>query len=117
MGTFYLVIPFYLNNYVFDRNSRRWTLIIDPQSSANNWIKNFEKKNRLCVIQLSQPDYLRVLENAIQYGLPVLLENIGTMLDPIMDSVLQKEVFRQSGTRYVKLGENIVEYNDSFRYI
>lgn len=49
-----------------------------------------EKENRLCIIQLSQPDYLRVLENAIQYGLPVLLENVGLELEPIMESVLMK---------------------------
>lgn len=89
--------------------------MIDPQSYASNWIKNLEKENRLCVIQLSQPDYLRVLENAIQYGLPVLVEDVGTELDPIMESVLMKEVFRQSGSRYIKLGENAVEYNDTFR--
>lgn len=107
------------NNDFFysDRSSRRWTLVIDPQNYASNWIKNFEKENRLCVIQLNQPDYLRVLENAIQYGLPVLLENVGCELDPLMESVLMKEVFRQSGSRYIKLGENIVEYNDTFRYI
>lgn len=101
----------------FRRNTCRWPLIIDPQGYANKWIKNYEKENRLCVIQLSQPDYLRVLENAIQYGLPVLLENIGLELEPIMESVLMKEVFRQSGSRHIKLGENIVEYNDAFRYV
>lgn len=26
-----------------------------------------------------------------------------------------KEVFRQSGSRHIKLGENIIEYNDAFR--
>lgn len=97
------------------RNTRRWTLIIDPQGFANKWIKNLEKENRLCIIQLSQPDYLRVLENAIQYGLPVLLENVGLELEPIMESVLMKEVFRQSGSRHIKLGDNIVEYNDAFK--
>lgn len=74
-----------------------------------------EKENRLCIIQLSQPDYLRVLENAIQYGLPVLLENVGLELESIIESVLMKEVFRQSGSRHIKLGENIIEYNDAFK--
>lgn len=89
--------------------------MIDPQGHANKWIKNVEKSNRLCVIRLNQPDYLRVLENAIQYGLPVLLENVGHDLEPILDSVLFQEVFKQSGTMNVRLGENIVEYNDAFK--
>lgn len=103
------------DSFHFCRNTRRWTLIIDPQGFANKWIKNLEKENRLCIIQLSQPDYLRVLENAIQYGLPVLLENVGLELEPIMESVLMKEVFRQSGSRHIKLGDSNIEYNDAFR--
>lgn len=91
-------------------------MISDPQGFANKWIKNLEKENRLCIIQLSQPDYVRVLENAIQYGLPVLLENVGhEPIEPIMESVLMKEVFRQSGSRHIKLGESIIEYNDAFK--
>lgn len=89
--------------------------MIDPQGHANKWIKNVEKGNRLCVIRLNQPDYLRVLENAIQYGLPVLLENVGHDLEPILDSVLYQEVFKQSGTMNVRLGDNIIEYNDAFK--
>lgn len=46
--------------------------MIDPQGQANKWIKNMEKANRLGVIRLSQPDYTRVLENSIQFGLPVV---------------------------------------------
>lgn len=51
----------------------------------------------------------------MQYGLPVLVENVELDLDPIMEPILAKEVFRQSGSRFIKLGEKIVEYNDAFR--
>jgi dynein heavy chain len=30
-------------------NSRRWSLMIDPQGQANKWIKNLEKENDLKV--------------------------------------------------------------------
>lgn len=74
-----------------------------------------EKENRLCVIRLSQPDYTRVLENAIQFGLPVLLENIGEELDPILEAILLKQTFKHGGTLCVKLGDSIIEYNNAFR--
>lgn len=45
--------------------------MIDPQGQANKWVKSMEKANSLGVIRLSNPDYVRVLENAIQYGQPV----------------------------------------------
>lgn len=99
------------------RNARRWPLMIDPQGQANKWVKNLEKENRLCIIRLNQPDYTRVLENAIQFGLPVLLENVGEELDPLLEPVLLKQVFKQAGAMCLKLGDAIIEYNNNFRYL
>lgn len=45
--------------------------MIDPQGQANKWVKNMEKSNNLGVIRLTQSDYVRLLENAIQFGQPV----------------------------------------------
>ena len=54
-------------------NANRWPLCIDPQGQANKWIKNMEKKNNLHVIKLTDQDYVRTLENCIQFGTPVSL--------------------------------------------
>lgn len=89
--------------------------MIDPQGQANKWIKNMEKANRLCIVRMSQPDFTRVLENAIQFGLPVLLENIGEEIDPLLESILLKQTFKQSGSMCMKLGDSIIEYNPAFR--
>ena len=51
--------------------------MIDPQGQANKWIKNMERANNLHVIKLTDGDFVRTLENCIQFGTPVLLENIG----------------------------------------
>lgn len=62
-----------LTNTVFlvsFRNARRWPLMIDPQGQANKWIKNMEKTNSLQLIKFSEPDYVRTLENCIQFGTP-----------------------------------------------
>uniref|UniRef100_A0A1A9WZZ0 Dynein axonemal heavy chain 7 n=1 Tax=Glossina brevipalpis TaxID=37001 RepID=A0A1A9WZZ0_9MUSC len=107
---------FSVESAIMMKNARRWPLMIDPQGQANKWIKNLEKANRLCVIRLNQPDYTRVMENAIQFGLPVLLENIGEELDPILESVLLKQLFKQGGALCIKLGDSVIEYNHSFRF-
>jgi len=62
---------------------------------ANKWVKNMERDNKLNVIKLTDASYLRTLENAIQFGTPVLLENIGEEVDPVLEPVLQKLTFRQ----------------------
>ncbi|KAM6899568.1 dynein axonemal heavy chain 3 [Xenentodon cancila] len=96
--------------------SRRWPLMIDPQGQANKWIKNMEKANKLAVIKQSDGNYVRTLENCIQFGTPVLLEHVGEELDPILDSLLLKQTFKQQGVEYIKIGENIVEYSQDFMF-
>lgn len=109
------VDSFSIDNGIIVSNSRRWPLMIDPQGQANKWVKNMERVNRLATIKLSDPTYARTLENAIQFGTPVLLENVGEELDPLLEPVLQKLTFRQQGVDYMRLGENIIEYSPDFR--
>ena len=69
--------------------------MIDPQGQANKWVKNSEKENKLSVIKLSDSDYMRVMENSIQFGTPVLLENVAEELDPSLEPLLLKQTFKQ----------------------
>lgn len=48
----------------------------------------------LQIIDLQMHDYLRVLEKAIQFGFPVLLQNVQEYLDPTLNPVLNKSVAR-----------------------
>ena len=47
------------------------------------------------VVKLSDNDYIRTLENSIQFGTPVLIENVGEELDPSLEPLLLKQVFKQ----------------------
>lgn len=53
-----------------------------------------ERENQLKVIKLTDPNYVRVLENAIQMGFPVMMENIREQLDAVLEPVLLRNVFR-----------------------
>lgn len=92
-----LVDPFSVDNGIIVFNSRRWPLMIDPQGQANKWIRNMEKEAGLLVIKLSDPNYLRTVENAVQFGKPVLLENVGETLDAALEPLLLKQTFKQVG--------------------
>lgn len=70
-------------------------LMIDPQGQANKWVKNSERENNLNVIKLTDADYMRTLENCIQFGTPLLLENVGEELDPSLEPLLLKQIFKQ----------------------
>ncbi|XP_071441952.1 dynein axonemal heavy chain 7 [Hetaerina americana] len=107
---------FSVDNAIIAKTARRWPLMIDPQIQANKWIKNMEKANNLSIIRLNDSDYVRVLEAGIQFGRPVLLENIGEELDAVLEPLLQKQTFRQGGTLCIKLGDSVVEYSHEFRF-
>ena len=77
------------------RNSNRWPLFIDPEGQFSIWVRKIEQNNNLQVIKLSDGDFVRTLENCIQFGYPVLLENIGEEIDPVLDTVLLKQTFKQ----------------------
>ena len=107
---------FSIENAIIIENARRWPLMIDPQGQANAWIKNMEKKNNLKVIKLSEDgSHMRELENAIQFGNPVLLENVGEELDPSLEPLLLKQTFKSGGVTCMRLGDATVEYSEDFK--
>ncbi|XP_071374585.1 dynein axonemal heavy chain 12 [Centroberyx affinis] len=107
---------FSIDNGVIVSNSRRWPLMIDPQGQANKWVKNSEKDNNLSLIKLTDGDYMRTLENCIQFGTPLLLENVGEELDPSLEPLLLKQTFKQGGVDCIRLGESVIEYSCDFRF-
>ncbi|KAK6626143.1 hypothetical protein RUM43_006448 [Polyplax serrata] len=104
-----------VENGVLVANSKRWPLFIDPQGQANRWIRNMGKEHGMTVSKLTDKDLIRTLEAAIRFGKPCLIENVGTELDPALDSVLLRQVFKQAGTWVLKLGDTIIPYNNDFR--
>ncbi|KAL3321293.1 Dynein heavy chain 3, axonemal, partial [Cichlidogyrus casuarinus] len=110
------VDSFSTDNGIIVTNSNRWSLCIDPQGQANKWIKNLEKENNLKVIKLTDSNYVRTLEGAIQYGFPVLLENVGEELDPVLEPILQRLIFKQGASECIKLGDTVLEYNQNFKF-
>ena len=68
------------------------------QGTANKWVRNMEKDAELLVIKLSDANYMRTLENTVQFGKPVLLENVGETLDAALEPLLLKQTFKQVGS-------------------
>ncbi|XP_076804480.1 dynein axonemal heavy chain 3-like isoform X3 [Clavelina lepadiformis] len=104
-----------VDNAIIVNNASRWPLMIDPQGQASKWVKNMERKNNLHVCKVTDKDYLRTLENCIQFGNPILIENVPEDLDPVLEPVLLRQTFKQSGMEYIKLGENTIQYSHDFK--
>ncbi len=97
------------------QNSNRWPLMIDPQNQSNRWIKNSYAQQNLKVVKSTDNDFMRQLDNCIQLGLPLLIENVGEDLDPSLEPILLKQVFKQGGVEMIRLGDKIIEYSKDFK--
>ena len=107
---------FSAENGTMVQHGRRWPLFIDPQGQANKWVREMEAERGLVVIKLSDDNYMRSLETAVQFGKPVLLENIQETMDASLEPLLLKQTFRQSGAMCIKLGDATVEYHEDFKF-
>nr|XP_057923809.1 dynein axonemal heavy chain 2 isoform X2 [Doryrhamphus excisus] len=107
---------FSTENGVIVTRGNRWPLMVDPQGQAQKWIKKMELKRGLKLIDFQMPDYLLIVENAVQFGNPVLLQNVQEDLDPSLNPVLNKSLTRIGGRLLLKLGDKEVEYSPEFRF-
>lgn len=76
------------------------------------------ERKRLIVLRpsLSANEVSFKLESAIQFGMPVLLENITENIDAIYEPVLQKKIVRQGGSLKLKFGDKLIDYASEFRF-
>ncbi|XP_043065698.2 dynein axonemal heavy chain 6 [Drosophila bipectinata] len=104
-----------IENGIYATRALRWALMIDPQEQANRWIRNMEGANNLQVIKMTDPGMMRVLENSVRQGYPVLLEEINETIDPSLRPILQRETYKFEGRVYLKLGDQVIDYDDNFK--
>ena len=105
-----------IENALFVEWGRRWPLMIDPQGQANRWIKAKEKARKLRVVKLTQSDFLHTLENCIRLGTPVLMENVEEVLDPSLEPLLCKQIFKKAGRPVLRLGDTDVDFDEDFKF-
>ena len=106
------------NGIMATQNKERWPLMIDPQRQANRWVRQTYKNVNLAVVKPNANDLLRVLESAIRFGAPVLLEDIPERgLDAVLDPVLLRQVSQGSGGQMcVQIGDaSDVPWDPNFR--
>jgi hypothetical protein len=51
----------------------------------------------------------------VSFGIPVLIENVGLKLDPLIDPILSREFVNADGQKRVALGGEYISYSEQFR--
>jgi dynein heavy chain, axonemal len=92
-------------------------LCIDPQLQAVNWIKKRYEGPTFKVLNMNEgpSSFIKDLENTIKRGGACLFENIDEELDPTIDPLLEKNIVERAGQKFIKLTDNFIDYNESFK--
>lgn len=107
---------FSIENGIIMDKARRWPLCIDPQGQANRWIKKMGQPLQLVVAKFTDGDYLKRLEGCIQFGNPMLIENVQEETDPAVEPVLLRQTFKKGSAIMIRLGESTIEWAKSFKF-
>ena len=107
--------PVSVNNGILVDKCRRWPLMIDPQQQANQWLRKKEEKNGVAITTMRDGNLLRTLENCIRLGKPLLLEDLSEMIEPALEPVLQKAVYKNGNRTLIRLGDTDVDYDANFK--
>ncbi|XP_046489725.1 dynein axonemal heavy chain 6 [Neodiprion pinetum] len=102
-------------NAILVTQAGKWPLMIDPQEQANRWIRNMERENNLKICKMTDSNFMRIMEACIRVGAPMLLQEIGEILDPSLEPVLLKQVYIMGGRLLIRIGDSEVEYDTNFK--
>jgi hypothetical protein len=99
--------------------SARWPLLIDPHGVARKWIKGSERSNQLRILQPTQHDFVRALENAVATGRVVYIDHavgddglLPSVLSDLLRPIANDPAHLPTTVRIV----NEVNYNKKFKY-
>jgi len=105
-----------LENGAIMMNSKRWSLIIDPQTQGGAWIKQKESEQdrKLQVTRMGHAKMIQVFEKAISAGTSVLIENMGESIDAVLQPVVARNCIKRGTRRVLKLGDKEINFSPTF---
>ncbi|KAL4465245.1 hypothetical protein ABPG74_001959 [Tetrahymena malaccensis] len=108
-----------IQNGIILTNSTRYPLLIDPQGQGQNWILNKYSSQIIperCITTQSHPKFKDMfLKFCMESGLTLIIENIENEVDPMLDSLLDKQISIKGKTQFVNIAGTEFELSKQFK--
>lgn len=93
-----------VENAIIMMNYNRYPLVIDPSDQAPGFIVEHFKQQKIQKTSFNDDGFMKHLETAIRFGLPLLVQDV-EKIDPVLNSVLNKEVQKAGGRVLIRVGD------------
>ncbi|GAA6059654.1 hypothetical protein JCM10212_004157 [Sporobolomyces blumeae] len=100
-------------NAIMLKRFDRYPLVIDPSGQATAFLLNEYRDRKISVTSFLDEAFLKNLESALRFGTPLLIQDV-EYLDPILNTVLNKELRRAGGRVLIRLGNQDIDFSPSF---
>lgn len=94
----------------------RYPLLLDPTGAASAYVQHRFAQDKLAVASCLDANFVKVLESALRFGTPLLLEDAEHM-DPVLLPILKKERQRKGGRVLVRVAQQDVDFAPTFRLV
>lgn len=104
-----------MENAIIILNSVRTPLIIDPATSATEWLKKSLKQSKESLEILNHQDkkFNTTLELSIRFGKVLVIQEVDG-IESLLFPVLRKDLNQQGPRQVVQIGDKAVDYNPAF---
>ena len=87
--------------------------MIDPSDQALRFIVNHYSDRKIQKTSFADDSFMKNLETAIRFGLPLLVQDV-ERIDPVLNSVLNKEVHKAGGRILIRVGDQEIDFSQTF---
>jgi len=100
-------------NAIILKRFNRYPLVIDPSGQATEYIVSLFAEKKISKTSFADAAFMKCLETAIRFGTPLLVQDV-EKIDPVLNSVLNKELQKTGGRTLIRVGDSEIDFSPSF---
>eukprot|EP00808_Paulinella_micropora_P012801 g22584.t1 len=100
-------------NAIIMKRFNRYPLIIDPSGQAITFLMDHYSDSKIVRTSFLDDAFLKHLESSLRFGNALLVEDVEN-IDPVLNSVLNREITRAGGRVMITVGDKEIDFSPSF---